>query len=231
MTTSRLVAANLIRLYRPVVLWFWATMIVCVAVGMTAVAMATDPTFSLWLLIAGSAAKYWLGVVGATLVSLNLRQFVANGVTRHEFLAGGAIFGLPAVALFALVVVAGHGVEQLLLGLGGPLPADYPTTSLGTGLREFGQALPAQLAFLVSGAAITAGFYRFGAWGGLALLPVALLPVGAAETLFGFDESLGAEVRFVPYAAAVLITLAVTALGVLLYQRELRDVTIRPATA
>jgi len=33
----------------------------------------------------------------------------------------------------------------------------------------------------------------------------------------------------VPYAAAVLITLAVTALGVLLYQRVLRDVTIRPA--
>jgi hypothetical protein len=99
----------------------------------------------------------------------------------------------------------------------------------GTALREFGQILPSALAFLVAGAAVTAGFYRFGAWGGLALLPAAVLPLAAAETLFGLDASLGFAVRFVPYAAAVLITLAVTALGVLLYQRVLRDVTIRPA--
>ena len=229
MTTSRLVAATLLSIYRPVVLWFWTTMIVCAVVGMTVIALSGEPTFSLWLLMAGTAAKYWLGVVGATLVSLNLRQFVANGMTRREFLAGAAIFGLPAAVVFAVAVVAGHGVEQLLLGLDGPLPAGYPTMTSGTALREFGQILPSALAFLVAGAAVTAGFYRFGAWGGLALLPAAVLPLAAAETLFGLDASLGFAVRFVPYAAAVLITLAVTAFGVLLYQRVLRDVTIRPA--
>jgi hypothetical protein len=229
MTTSRLVAATLLGIYRPVVLWFWTTMTVCAVVGMTAIALYGEPTFSLWLLMAGSAAKYWLGVVGATLVSLNLRQFVANGITRREFLAGSAIFGLSATVVFAVAVVAGHGVEQLLLGLDGPLPAGYPAMTPGTALREFGHILPSALAFLVAGAAVTAGFYRFGAWGGLALLPAAVLPLAAAETLFGLDASLGFAVRFVPYAAAVLITLAVTALGVLLYQRVLRDVTIRPA--
>ena len=30
MNTRRLVTANLLRTYRPVALWFWATMIVCV---------------------------------------------------------------------------------------------------------------------------------------------------------------------------------------------------------
>jgi hypothetical protein len=229
MTTRRLVAATLVSIYRPVVLWFWATMTVCAVVGVTAIAWRSEASFSLWLVMAGSAAKYWLGVVGATLVSLNLRQFVANGITRREFLAGGAIFGALATVLFTVVVVAGHGVEQLLLGLDGPLPAGYPRMTPGSVLREVGQILPSALAFLVAGAAATAGFYRFGAWGGLALLPIALLPVAASETLFGLDASLGFSVRFVPYAAAVLITLAVTALGVLLYQRELRDVTIRPA--
>jgi hypothetical protein len=229
MTTHRLVAATLLSIYRPVVLWFWTTMTVCAVVGMTAIALRSEPSFSLWLLMAGSAAKYWLGVVGATLVSLNLRQFVANGITRREFLAGAAIFGLLATVVFAVAVVAGHGVEQLLLGLDGPLPAGYPTMTPGSALREFGQILPSALAFLVAGAAVTAGFYRFGAWGGLALLPPAVLPLAAAETLFGLDASLGFAVRFVPYAAAVLITLAVTAFGVLLYQRVLRDVTIRPA--
>ena len=34
--------------------------------------------------------------------------------------------------------------------------------------------------------------------------------------------------RFVPYAVALLISLLVTGLGALLYQRELRDTALRP---
>jgi hypothetical protein len=225
------VAVNLTRIYRPVALWFWITMTVCVAIGMTAVTLNVDPTFSLWLLMVGSAVKWWLGVIGVLLVSMHLRQFVANGITRHDFLAGAAIFGLLTAVLFALAVPVGHGVEQLLMGLGGPLPAGYPTTSFGTGVRELGHVLPGSVAFLVTGAAAAAGFYRFGAWGGLALLPVAALPVAAAESLLGVDEHGGFDVRFVPYTVALLISLVAIVAGVLLYHRELRDVAIRRGTA
>ena len=227
MSPRLLVAVNLLRIYRPVMLWFWAAMVVGIAIGVTVLNQLTDPTFSLWLVIVGAAAKWWLGVLGVLVVSMHLRQFVANGITRHDFIVGASIVGLLVAVLFALAVPLGHGAEQLLLSLGGPLPERYPTTSFGTGLQEFGHILPAALAFLVTGAAAAAGFYRFGAWGGLAVLPLAVLPVGVAEALLGVDEHGGFDVRFVPYAAAVLITLAVTALGVLLYQRELRDVAIR----
>jgi len=175
--------------------------------------------------------KWWLRVIGVLLVSMHLRQFVANGITRHDFLAGTAIFGLLTAVLFALAVPVGHGVEQLLMGLGGPLPARYPTTSFGTGVREFGHVLPGSVAFLVTGAAAAAGFYRFGAWGGLALLPVALLPVAAAESLLGVDEHGDFDVRFVPYTVALLISLVAIVAAVLLYHRELRDVAIRRGTA
>ncbi|GAA3338000.1 hypothetical protein GCM10020358_16480 [Amorphoplanes nipponensis] len=231
MSPRLLVATNLLRIYRPVAAWFWVTMIVCVGVGMTVVSRVTDPTFSLWLVIAGAAAKYWLGVVGILLVGLHLRQFVANGVTRHDFLAGVAIAGLVVAVLFALAVPLGHAAEQLLLSLAGPLPERYPTTSPGTALREFGHVLPAALAFLACGATISAGFYRFGAWGGLALLPVAVLPVVAAEALLGVDEHGGFDVRFLPYSAAALVTLALTAVVALLFHREMRDVAIRRGAA
>ena len=230
MSPRRLVALNLLRIYRPVALWFWITVIVCVVLGMTVVTRLTDPTFSLWL-IAGLAAKYWLGVVGLLLVSLHLRQFVANGITRHDFLAGAAMAGVLLAVLFAAAVPLGHAAEQLLLDLAGPLPPQYPTTSPGTARREFGHVLPGALAFVVTGAAAAAGFYRFGAWGGLALLPIAVLPVAAAEALLGVNEKGGFDVRFVPYATAVLITLAVTGLGALLFQREVRNVAIRRGTA
>jgi hypothetical protein len=231
MSPRMLVAVNLLRIYRPLALWFWAAMVVGVAIGMTVVTRLTDPTFSLWLVVAGAAAKYWLGVVGVLVVSMHLRQFVANGITRRDFLAGAALAGLLVAFLFALAVPLGHGAEQLLLSSGGPVPERYPTTSFGTGLREFGHILPASLAFLVTGAAATAGFYRFGAWGGLALLPLAMLPVVAAEALLGVDEHGGFDVRFVPYAAAALITLAATALGGLLVRREMHAVAIRRGTA
>jgi hypothetical protein len=231
MSPHLLVATNLLRIYRPVAAWFWVSVIVGVSIGMTVVTRLTDPTFSLWLIVAGAAAKYWLGVVGILLVSLHLRQFVANGITRHDFLAGVAIAGLVVAVLFALAVPLGHGAEQLLLSLSGPLPERYPTTSFGTALREFGHILPAALAFLAGGAAASAGFYRFGAWGGLALLPVAVLPVLAAEALLGVDEHGGFDVRFLPYPAAALSTLALVALGALLFHRELRDVAIRRGAA
>ena len=47
MSPRRLVALNLLRIFRPVALWFWVTMIVCVTIGMTVVSRLTDPTFSL----------------------------------------------------------------------------------------------------------------------------------------------------------------------------------------
>jgi hypothetical protein len=231
MSPRGLVALNLLRIYRPVALWFWVTMIVCVAIGMTVVSRLTDPTFSLWLVVAGAAAKYWLGIVGMLLVSLHLRQFVANGITRHDFVAGAAIAGVLVAVAFAAAVPLGHAAEQLLLDLAGPLNPQYPATSPGIALREFGHVLPAALAFLAAGAAAAAGFYRVGVWGGLALLPIAVLPAVAAEALLGVNEEGGFEVRFVPYAAAALITLAMTALGALLFQRAVRDVPIRRGTA
>jgi hypothetical protein len=225
------VTSMLVRIYRPIALWFWATMILCVAVGGTVVNVVTDPGFSLWLMIAGSAAKYWLGVVGVLLVATNLRQFVANGITRRDFMAGAAVFGLISAVLFALMVPLGHGVEHLLLQTVGGTPAPgYPEISLAAGLREFGQVLPAHLAFLVTGGAASAGFYRFGAWGGLALLIPAALPVAAAEGLLGIDEHGHLGVRFLPLAAALLISLAVTAVAALLFRWELRNAAIRRGT-
>ncbi|MFI7547373.1 twin-arginine translocation signal domain-containing protein [Actinoplanes sp. NPDC049599] len=227
MSPRLLVAGNLLRIYRPVALWFWSLMIVGIAVAMTVLASVTDPPVSLWLVVAGAAAKYWVGVVGVLVVSMNLRQFVANGITRRDFLAGAALAGVLAAVLFSVAVPLGHEAEQLLLGGFGPVTGRYPATSLGTGLRELGHILPASLAFLVTGAAGTAGFYRYGAWGGLALLPLAVLPVAAAEALLGVDEHGGFDARLVPYAAAVLVTLTVTALVGLLVHLELRDVAIR----
>ncbi|AGZ45581.1 hypothetical protein [Actinoplanes friuliensis] len=231
MSRYRLVTSELFRTYRPVALWFWSIMIVGVAIGSTVVNLVTEPKFSLWLVVVGASAKWWLGVVGVLLVSLHLRQFVANGITRRDFMTGMAVFGLAGSLLTALIVPIGHALEQLLLGIAGPLPPDYPALSAGAAALEFGHVLPASLAFFVAGATATAGFYRYGAWGGLALVVPAVLPIGFAEVLLGVDQHGGFDSRFVPYAAAAALSLVVTGLVALLHEREMRHVAIRRGPA
>jgi hypothetical protein len=227
--SSRLVAKTLFRVYRPVAVWFLGAVTVLAGVGMTIVNHVADPPFSLWLLIVASAVKYWVLCLGILLVSMNLRQFVTNGVTRRDFVIGSGVFGLSIAVFFAILVPLGHGVENALLSISGGTPPGYPQLSASTALREFGYVLPSELAFLVSGLAVTAGFYRYGAWPGILLLIPSLIPMGVVEALLGVGERGELDTRFLSYAGALSAAVVVTALIVVLYHRVMRDVAIRRA--
>jgi hypothetical protein len=226
MSESTLVMTSLVRRYRPVALWFWGAAVLGIGIALWIVASVTDVEFSLWGTIAGSAAKYWLGTVGVVLVSVHLKQFVSVGVTRHEFLDGAAWFALGAAVLFSVVLPVGHGVEQWAVGLSQPLAAGYPHVAM---ISEFLHTLPAELAYLVSGAAITAGYYRSGPLRGLLLMVPALLPVLVSEVLMGRDGHGQTVTRWLPLWPAIVLSLLVTALVAAMCHRLVRDVAIRRA--
>jgi hypothetical protein len=221
------VTVALYRIYRPVAAWFLGMVVVGVAVASTVMNHFGAQKVSLWLLIAGFGSKYWLGVVGVMLVSLQLKSFVANGITRRACLLGAGVFSLLLALFFALLAPIGHAVEGAVLSIFVDLPAEYPSVSMPNLIAEFGHALPADLAFLVTGAAVTLGFYRFGGLLGLAVMIPALVPLAVAEGLFNFDNGADMTTRFVPYAVALLLSLLATAAGVLLLRLEIKDVAIR----
>jgi hypothetical protein len=223
------VLTTILRMYRPTMLWFAGFLVIGIGIADAVVDRFAEPPFSLWMFVAGSAVKYWLGVVGVTLVAVHLRQFVAAGITRRDFIAGGLLFGALLAVAFALLVPVGHGVEYALRGAADGVPADYPQWSASVAASEFGHVLPGCLAYLVTGAAAGAGFYRFGAWGGLALLIPALVPVAAAEGLLGLGDNGEVLTRFLPYGVALAVSLLATVFGAVLYHRELRHVAIRSA--
>ena len=224
------VTGALFRIYRPIMIPF-AVLLVAVEVGVVSVvATVKDLDFSMWLVLGGSAAKYWLLVIGIILVAMQLRQFVVNGVTRHEFLAGLAMFGLVLVVGWAVAVVLGHEVESLLLDAFGARGADYPTLTAGKAAREFGSVLPVSAAYLVSGVAVSAGFYRFRPWTGLVVMLGGLVPAAVADVLLGYNEFGGLADR-VPYPAALALSLAATGLVAWGFHRLISDVAIRRAAA
>jgi len=220
------VSTALLRLYRPVIIPFASILVLVELVGVTWVASVKRPDFSMWLVLAGSAEKYWLLVIGIILVSMNLRQFVANGVTRHEFLAGSAVYGLVLALGWSVALVLGHVVEALLLGAAGRRGDGYPGIGPIDLLDQFGHALPLALGWMLSGALIAIGFFRWRAWLGLIVMVGGAIPAAVADGLLAYNE-FGDGVGRLPYPAALAISIAATALGAVALHRAVSDTPIR----
>jgi hypothetical protein len=226
MSPSRRVVTTLLRFYRTLGLLFVVTIAVGDLIGMTVITRVADPEFSLWVMVFGTGARYWLLVVGVILVSMHLRQYVSNGITRRDFTIGAGIAAALMATALALLVPIGHGIESAVLHLASPQPG-YPDLTVSLALHEFGYTLVSGLAFIVSGMAVTAGFYRYGGWAGLLFVLPGLLPLGIAESLLSLGERGELDTRFVSFAVAALASLAASAVVAGLYRFLIREAPIR----
>jgi hypothetical protein len=222
------VGAVLLRLYRPVIIPFAAILVAVEVIAVFWLASVKRPDYSMWLVLAGSAEKYWLLVIGIILVAMNLRQFVANGVTRHEFLAGSAVYGVVLALGWSVALVLGHVIEALLLDAAGRRGDGYPGIGPADLLDQFGHALPLALGWMVSGALIAAGFFRWRPLLGLIVMVGGLVPAAVAEGLLAYNE-FGDGMEKLPYPAALAISVAVTAAGAAALYRAVSDTPIRRA--
>jgi hypothetical protein len=223
---STRVTVVLLRLYRTITLWFAAIVLLVEAIGLVAITWAIELNFSFWLAIVGSAAKYWTLVVGIMLVSMQMRQFVTNGVTRREFAIGAGLFALIVATAFAAVVVLGHWLEGAMVGAIGERGDPYPVLSAGELLGEFGRVLPQSLAWMMTGALIAIGFYRFRVRLALIVMVLGAVPAGVVEGLLAVDER-GVVSDALPYLPALLLSLAATGLAAVAIRLITRDVAIR----
>ena len=66
------VAKSLFGIYRLVGLWFWGVIALVVVVASVVTGWFSGIDLSLWELITGQASKYWLLVLGLTLVATHL---------------------------------------------------------------------------------------------------------------------------------------------------------------
>ncbi|GAB2625008.1 hypothetical protein Aab01nite_18960 [Paractinoplanes abujensis] len=220
------VSAVLFQLYRPVIYWGLAIVVALEIAVVAAILTVNPPGFSFWLVVVGSAAKYWPLVTGILMMSTYFRQIVTNGVTRHEFLRGFAVFALGIVVLLPALVVIGHGVESTVLGLLDQRGDSYPVFRFGEAANEYLHVLPGTAAYLASGTVISAGFYRFRPLIGLLLILPGSLPIMASGGLLTIDE-FGVLTQRGSLAVALTVVLAVTAAAGIAAHRLMRDVAIR----
>ena len=132
----------------------------------------------------------WPGVVwirypmigaGAGLATATLVPFLANGVTRREYLRGAATYATAAVALISVIGLAAYLLERGFYELGDrdvELGSQSPLHLLATYVLLLS-------AYVVMGALIASGYARWSSHRATWMLVPFVLPMAAAETLLG----------------------------------------------
>jgi hypothetical protein len=211
------VTETLFRLYRRMALWFGLALVLIEAVAIATPLILGHGAISVWLLVAPSATRYWLLVIGVLLGGTELRRFVAGGATRHEFFAALILFGSAIAAAAAILIPLGHGLENAVVTAAGHRASDYPSFTAGVALRESGQALAITLAFFVSGCLFGVTYLRYSPWTATALFIPGAVPLVASQVA---DRQLATLPAF-------LLTLVVIAAGTIALRMAMRDVALR----
>lgn len=184
---------------------------------------------------AAQSPKYFNSSVGVMLTPAFLTLMVAHGVTRRTFaLAGTVLLVLNAAGtavLWALIYLLERGLfswqdwPQALMNT--HLFTD--TSQTGLVVTEFFLLV---LSHEVAGWLIGTTFFRFRFWGGLALLPLTILPAVATELLLlsgWVARALGDQGDDrPPLALSIPAVLAICALGLYLNYLLLRAIGLKP---
>lgn len=229
------VTASLCRRVLPWCAGFAAALAGIVVVVATLIGIDGGLTTSAWNIGAASTTKWFIGSLGFVLLPGHLRFYVAHGVTRRQFLGGSLILGLATAAGFALLILAGFGVERLVYGAAGlmdGLTEPYPVDSAGTAIAVLVRAFLIYAAYICSGWLVAAAFYRYGTYGGMALIIPSAIPAVGAEVAFGSEWSAVGRVvniagQELSFGVSALLTLVLVVAGCTVVYRLGRSVAIR----
>lgn len=185
---------------------------------------------------AAQSPKYFNVAVGIMITPAALTVLVAHGVTRRVFAVAGSIF-LAAVALgMGLVWAVAYLVEHAIYAA-----ADWPQVLSTTHLFHsptqswavVGEYFLLVFAHQTTGWLLGTSFTRYGWWGGITFMPVALLPAVAAELLL-LTQWVGkvliedAGWQRIPLPLAVPGVLLACAAGLYLNYLLLRQIRLKP---
>jgi hypothetical protein len=187
-----------------------------------------DPvTMSVWQWPAIFWIRDPLTGVGAMLVTVSLTPFLANGVTRREYLAGAGVFGIAVCAIAAVITVVGFAGERLVYILGGFERELVPQAPL-----EFGIVYLLLLAaYLATGTLMGALLGRFSPWVAPFLITFSVVPMLGGEMLLGTwwgGIEKGQLRDSVPLALGGPLVVTLIAIAAAVAFVLVRDIAIRP---
>ncbi|MGH8876955.1 MAG: hypothetical protein ACRD0P_06400 [Stackebrandtia sp.] len=160
------IARDIFACFAKWVVGVWLLLVAVIGAIIAGIAMFSQPEVSIFAFTL-NPAPYWILVFGAILPATMLRHYVANGVTRRDFVWGA---GLASVGLSGLAAVLGTvalvAEGRLYASAGWSHVSENP--HLFTSTDQIGLVFVELLlifgSHMFAGWAAGAMFYRFGAW-------------------------------------------------------------------
>lgn len=221
---------------RPMILGYWAIMLIAFAVGGFIVQTVSGGTgYSTWD-YGTQSPKYFSMAVGIMLAPAYLKLLVAQGVTRRMFSVASSIFLVGAALATALLWVLVYQVERVIYdwqGWAAAMQNQHLFTSRSQAGLIFTEFFLLIVAHEAAGWLLGITFHRLGFWRGVLLLPLSVLPAAATEFLLIAQwlaeplSSLGYNRP--PLAVAVPSVVVVTAAGLYAGHLILRPMALKPA--
>ena len=221
---------------RPIIVGYWLVMLATFLLGGLVVQfLGNGIDHSMWD-YGTQSPKYFSAAIGITVTPALFALMVSHGITRRMFAVAAGIFLVGAAVSTALIWVLAYQVEHVIYdwaGLTQTLANPHLFTSTSQVGLIFTEFFLLVLAHEVAGWMIGIGFYRYGFWKGLALLPLGVLPAAAAEFLL-VAQWIAEALRTTgyhrpPLAIGVPGVLAVSALGLYFGYLMLRSMGLKPA--
>jgi hypothetical protein len=221
---------------RQMIVGYCLVMVLCFLLGGLAIQLVGGGVdHSMWD-YGTQSPKYFSAAIGITLTPALFTLLIAHGVTRRMFAVASSILLVGAAASLAAFWVIVYQVEHLIYAAGG-LSQTLANPHLFTKTSQVGLIFTEFFLLIIShevaGWLLGIGFYRFGFWKGLALLPLGLLPAIAAELLLvaqWLAQALAnTSYHRPPLAVAVPGVVAVSALGLYFGSLLIRPMGLKPA--
>lgn len=230
-STSAVVASSLLRSAR----WFlWGILaiqvlvVIAVAIG-NGIVSDDEITQAVWEFPGVVWIRYPLFGIGVAAGAATMTPFIANGVTRREYLAGTARYAGVVCAAVAVMGALGYWLERAVY-----VVADWEVDIADhSPIRLLVTYVLLYTSYIVSGAMVGAGFARWepkpAAW----MITPFLFPLVVSEVALstwwgGLSNDDRPALEPLPFGFAVPVVVAVIAAGAWIAHRLLRDVAIRP---
>lgn len=219
---------------RQMVIGYWLVMLLgFTAVGVILHLVNGTISESVWD-YAAQSPKYFNSSVGVMLTPAFLTLLVAHGVTRRTLAIAGSVLLILNAAVTSLLWALIYLLERGLFSWQDwPQQLNNPhlftdTSQSGLVFTEFFLLV---LSHEVAGWLVGTTFFRFRFWGGLALLPLTLVPAVATELLLVSNwvaQAFGDNLDRPSLGVSVPVVLAICATGLYLNHLVLRGIGLKP---
>ena len=229
MTPSAVVASSLARGARQFLAVIVGIQVLAVLVLAIVNGSIHDPiTESVWEWPGVVWIRYPIGAFGGAMMASTLLPFLANGVTRRQYLRGAALFALYIAGIVVAVGIGGYAVERIIYAAGG-----WDTDLVSQAPVHLATVyLLLSAAYIVTGALIGAGYMRWSPARASWMITPFCVPAVAAELLLGtlwggvaIPRDADRWLSLLISGPAVALLLAASAWLVFVL---MRDVSIRP---